>query len=812
MDQLASMETPLGFKAPRGLTRSSAKRAAPWSGNVEQQEPTPFKRPALLDRLDEVARPDEVLRLEEEVEELRKKLDEEQEATRKASHEHALELLREKHKREELEIGLGHVQRSEASWRAKYVGECERREEERRSHLEERVRLMQSAREEYTAEAEEQSHELRRTISSLQSDLQAAKKEAAVGTSQSLHPADALAADKTIIEQLLRDTADPLPVAPGEWQGPRVGALGDVVRPPSGQPALQRSSAFAGSALRGSAELEALRRAEDAEAAREALTAQLRKAERQVASAADVQTLYEATRRELQELRASRHAASVAGASGGTFSSATSSSDHAELRRQIEAAEALRETHNALLTRHAQLEVQVQSWCALFAAELDNPAAAAAAAPSFSSSSAGVRRVLTDEGLPEAGAAEAVRTRLRELRARERALVAEEGQLQSVVRTLEAAEATAARELTGLRSELASAQQRASAAEARAEREGARASGSETAREHDREYILKLEADRERLRLTKASGAPAESSGASAEGRSSTEDDAVAAAGTAALRVEIKVLQDRCQLLDRHVSASAVKEAAAAAEVRQAKLEAADAKAAAKAASARVSELERLSGDQGAGGRGAPKGGAKVLSLKDNPASQAQGALLDSLRAKVSSLEMQLRLLQESNAVLAEGSEAASAAMLGAAAAAEHAAATLAAQNVANELRRQVSELEMDKLKLQKGFESAFKSNIKRFRESSMKITGYRIDMRHLEGSKAGADMFDVYLIDHVRKEPLHFRLSDADHAQAEILPSPLLEKLLAEHPSLEDYLKVGNFAAFLAAATLELNKKARAS
>jgi hypothetical protein len=53
---------------------------------------------------------------------------------------------------------------------------------------------------------------------------------------------------------------------------------------------------------------------------------------------------------------------------------------------------------------------------------------------------------------------------------------------------------------------------------------------------------------------------------------------------------------------------------------------------------------------------------------------------------------------------------------------------------------------------------------------------------------------------------------ADADHAQAEILPSPLLEKLLAEHPSLEDYLKEGNFAAFLAAATLELNKKARAS
>jgi hypothetical protein len=93
-----------------------------------------------------------------------------------------------------------------------------------------------------------------------------------------------------------------------------------------------------------------------------------------------------------------------------------------------------------------------------------------------------------------------------------------------------------------------------------------------------------------------------------------------------------------------------------------------------------------------------------------------------------------------------------------------------------------------------------------------MKITGYRIDMRHLEGSKAGADMFDVYLIDHVRKEPLHFRLSDADHAVPEILPSPLLEKLLAEHPSasLEDYLKEGNFAAFLSAATLELNKKAR--
>ena len=45
------------------------------------------------------------------------------------------------------------------------------------------------------------------------------------GTSQSLHPADALAADEATIVQLLRDTADPLPIAPGEWQGPRVGLL-----------------------------------------------------------------------------------------------------------------------------------------------------------------------------------------------------------------------------------------------------------------------------------------------------------------------------------------------------------------------------------------------------------------------------------------------------------------------------------------------------------------------------------------------------------------------------------------------------------
>ena len=45
------------------------------------------------------------------------------------------------------------------------------------------------------------------------------------GTSQSLHPADALAADEATIVQLLRDTADQLPIAPGEWQGPRVGLL-----------------------------------------------------------------------------------------------------------------------------------------------------------------------------------------------------------------------------------------------------------------------------------------------------------------------------------------------------------------------------------------------------------------------------------------------------------------------------------------------------------------------------------------------------------------------------------------------------------
>ena len=34
------------------------------------------------------------------------------------------------------------------------------------------------------------------------------------------------AADEATIVQLLRDTANPLPLAPGEWQGPRVGLLG----------------------------------------------------------------------------------------------------------------------------------------------------------------------------------------------------------------------------------------------------------------------------------------------------------------------------------------------------------------------------------------------------------------------------------------------------------------------------------------------------------------------------------------------------------------------------------------------------------
>jgi hypothetical protein len=34
------------------------------------------------------------------------------------------------------------------------------------------------------------------------------------------------AADEAAMEQLLRDTADPLPIAPGEWQGPRASLLG----------------------------------------------------------------------------------------------------------------------------------------------------------------------------------------------------------------------------------------------------------------------------------------------------------------------------------------------------------------------------------------------------------------------------------------------------------------------------------------------------------------------------------------------------------------------------------------------------------
>jgi hypothetical protein len=91
------------------------------------------------------------------------------------------------------------------------------------------------------------------------SDSSSAAATASVGTSQSLHPEQLLsdtadaesapsarnrtvdqrmsgsspvaeagqAADEATIEQLLRDTADPLPIAPGEWQGPLLIASGE---------------------------------------------------------------------------------------------------------------------------------------------------------------------------------------------------------------------------------------------------------------------------------------------------------------------------------------------------------------------------------------------------------------------------------------------------------------------------------------------------------------------------------------------------------------------------------------------------------
>jgi len=222
----------------------------------------------------------------------------------------------------------------------------------------------------------------------------------------------------------------------------------------------------------------------------------------------------------------------------------------------------------------------------------------------------------------------------------------------------------------------------------------------------------------------------------------------------------------------------------------------------ATSASAGAEAVGPKAGKPAAGG-----GGVKILHMTHNPAQNAQQATIDGLRAKVHSLQMQLELAKECQAMAtadaAKGGETAtpSASQLQAIVAAAQSADLLAAQSEVDELRRTVSDLTIEKERLKQ----VFQNSIKQFRETVIKITGYRVDQLPY----GSMNVYNVYFYDHNRHEPLKFRLDEKGERQVQLLESPLMQRLLADSPDLNKHLSGGHFGAFLAAVMLMLIEQA---
>lgn len=207
----------------------------------------------------------------------------------------------------------------------------------------------------------------------------------------------------------------------------------------------------------------------EAQSTIDALRAQLSGAERRVASAADGESTLASARQEIRRLEAQLAAyqstpsvtAASALAGGGGGGSAGAAADMDQLRRQLAAAETVREAHASLAERHASAVTMLNEWCTLFATE-------AAACRRDGEDGAMARPAQSADGLPSPGVAAAVKTALAALRERCRAV---EDQLASAISQAHAASSEAAvanREAAAAAAAAASAKEGMAAAEEKA--------------------------------------------------------------------------------------------------------------------------------------------------------------------------------------------------------------------------------------------------------------------------------------------------------------------------------------------------------
>ena len=730
-------------------------------------------------------RADEVAVLQSNLRAARQRMDEVQEEAQREARQAAQTLLHEKQRREEKELLLDFARKTEARLEAQLKESREQLEEEHEARLSERwqaTERLEKMRDELTAEHEQQRADLRQTITQLQAEVASARGSAG---------AEGAAGGA--------DDSGSGPLTPGPLE-------------------------------------EVQRQLKHAVAENEALASRLaaaeRRVERRAESESDAALELQATRRELQAAREALRGQSAAKSSVASAAAAVVGDDLHALKRQLAEADEQRASYDALVARHEKLEAQVQGWCMLFATELSaaaacssfsrSPAAAAspaqthakahgAAATLASASPASLRRILTEEGLPEPGAAEAVKERLAALRAEVSSQLSSLGEVRAQATSSEAAASAAARDAARLREERDAATEAVSAARLEAQRAELRATQAETKVKHAEELNAMLMNDRDKLRTPLKGAKPGDAPGA-AGNTPSGGGGAPTAAEVERLGACLAAAESRCASLEELCTQAAAREAAALTAAREARGQAAEAKADVESKVAELRALHLLEGS-GGGGRGgvaseslgtscgkaseaAAEPKTKVLHMTNNPAQNAQLATIDSLRARVRSLQMQLDIASEASSAAAEGGGAQGAMggpSVGGVAAA--ASAALEAQSEAEDLRRQLKEATTRKERLM----TVFNKQIKEFREVVIQLTGYRVD---LEVLKNQVTLYPPYT---AHDATLVFETGRGTNGKIQSLSLVETAFYKTPPPAITSHMADGHLSAFLAAITLAL-------
>jgi hypothetical protein len=709
----------------------------------------------------------DVATLEAQVHRLRQQLEEQTSEAEEKAKLKGLDLLRAKQKCEELEMHREYLSKSEERLKSQLSEARQARDAEHAQRLEERREAAdrcEQLRDELLQEAATEREESRRTIAALQTDLEKALAPAAGGASAS-------------------------------------GGGGEA--------AATAAAAAAAAAQRANVEL----RTEN-----EALQAKVAAAERRLASRSDLEESLAAAQAEVtrvrQQLAEQRQRASLGGlsssaATGGASAaeSAALAADVAELRRQLASSDEQRAGQAKMLEKHAALEARMQSWCILFSGEVGGEGGA-------------TLMQLSAEGLPPEGAAEKVKARLDAMREQLGEQGAEVGRLQAAQREAQLSSASAKRaaetaiaERDAATAALAEAQESAARTQSAVEQLKVQKASLDT-------YVEILEKDRDAKKQARASleGAGA---GAGTSAGTGAPGDLALAGEAAQLRAQLGAAEARCAQLEKQAEANGARASEAATALRAARLEAAAAKEQAATTSALSRQASLAASSPPAASSTATAqaaaaaaanvevpAGTKVLHLAANPASNAQQAMIDGLRARVRALRMQLDMCAaggSGGAAPADGAEAGGGGGGGGGGGSDAALAAasklLEAQVECEELRKKMSDLETKCERLAR----IFNEKIKEFRETVIKLTGFRVDLPQPASDPTLFHVNSTFL-PRTKATVLQFRCSK--QGEMELLGSDFTQSLT---PLVQTYLQEGrSIPAFLAAVTIKLFEESR--